>query len=142
KTSDDPPLYQFGDSSFFPIDGQGWGNEGRSHNYWFTFELHQQFTYRGGETLTFRGDDDLWVFINDRLVIDLGGVHSAQTATVHLDEVADDIGIEPGGTYGFDLFFAERHTSQSIFFLTTSILLEDPEPLTYRWEPVPASGPP
>lgn len=36
KVQESPLLYRFADSSFFPIDGQGFGNEGRSHNYWFT----------------------------------------------------------------------------------------------------------
>ncbi|MCP4343663.1 MAG: fibro-slime domain-containing protein, partial [Desulfobulbaceae bacterium] len=142
KVSDNPVQFEYTDTSFFPIDDQGWGNAGHSHNYWFTYEIDQQFTYQGGETLSFRGDDDLFVFINDHLVIDLGGVHPVQSATVNLDAISTDIGIEVGGTYGFDLFFAERHTTQSNFLLTTSILLETPEPVTYRWTPIGQSGPP
>ena len=32
----------------------------------------------------------------------------------------------PGNTYDFDLFFAERHTSESNFRVDTSIVLEQP----------------
>lgn len=115
RVQDDPAVYRFDDGTFFPIDNQLFGNEGQSHNYWFTFEVHAQFTYQGGEVFTFRGDDDVWVYINDELVIDLGGVHGAQTASVDLDAVAASIGIAPGNDYAFDLFFAERHTSASSF---------------------------
>ncbi len=123
-TETSPGIYSYQDSSFFPIDNQLFGNEGRGHNYHFTLELHNSFTYKGGETFNFRGDDDLWVFINDQLVIDLGGIHSALDGSVNLDS----LGLTVGDTYTFDLFFAERHTTESNFKMETSIAFQQVVP--------------
>lgn len=114
-------LFHFANDAFFPIDGALLGNEGRDHNYHFTFELHTEFRYAGGEVFSFTGDDDLWVFVNNKLVIDLGGVHSAELGSVDLDLVAQDIGLTIGDVYPLALFFAERHTTSSTFQIDTTI---------------------
>ncbi len=111
----------YADKTFFPIDDQLFGNEGNAHNYHFTLEVASQFRYRGGEVFTFTGDDDLWVFINRQLAIDLGGVHGSQSGSVPLDARAAELGIVVGEVYSFHLFFAERHTTASSFRLETSI---------------------
>jgi fibro-slime domain-containing protein len=113
--------YTYDNPAFFPIDGQGFGDEGNSHNYHFTLEMHTQFTYQGGEVFTFRGDDDLFTFINGHLGIDLGGVHGPLEGSIDLDAMAGTLGIVPGGTYDLDFFFAERHTSESNFRIETTI---------------------
>ncbi|MEL6438194.1 MAG: fibro-slime domain-containing protein [Cyanobacteria bacterium J06621_8] len=120
----DQGVYRYQNTSFFPINDQLIGNEGRSKNYHFTFEIANRFTYEGGEVFNFSGDDDVWVYINGKKVIDIGGVHSRKDASVQLDLVADEIGLEIGETYDFNFFFAERHTSASNFIIETTLELE------------------
>ena len=121
-------LFTYDNPAFFPIDGQGHGDEGNIHNYHFTLEIATEFTYHGGEVFTFTGDDDLFTFINGQLAIDLGGVHGPLTGSVNLDEQAAALGITPGGTYSLHFFFAERHTSESNFRIDTTISCFAPPP--------------
>lgn len=116
-----PGVFVYDDDTFFPIDGMGFGNQYQSNNFDFTTELHFNFPYRGGEIFTFDGDDDLFLFVNGKKVIDLGGVHIAEMKTVDLDALAADLGLVKDGMYRMDLFHAERHLSDSHFHLETTL---------------------
>jgi fibro-slime domain-containing protein len=116
-----PGNFVYDSSAFFPIDNQLFGNQGRNHNFHFTTEIHTQFTYGGGELFTFRGDDDVFVFVNNRLALDLGGVHSAEEGTIDFDAQAAALGITVGQSYPLDVFHAERHTTESNFRIETTI---------------------
>jgi fibro-slime domain-containing protein len=109
----------YDNEAFFPIDNQGWGNQGQTHNYSFTTEIHTRFTYKGGETFTFKGDDDVFVYVNNQRVINLGGIHMAEPGTVNFDQQAASLGLTIGQTYSMDIFHAERHVVESHFRMAT-----------------------
>lgn len=138
ETAPGSGTYKFSDSTFFPIDGQLYGNQGQSHNYHFTMHLEGQLAFSdptagADKNFTFTGDDDLWVFVDGKLVLDLGGVHGAATASF-TEETLKSLGLVAGTPYDLDIFFAERHTTESKFEITTTLDItpppELPEPAT------------
>jgi fibro-slime domain-containing protein len=115
-------VYVYDSTNFFPLDNRGFGNEGRSHNYSFTMELHWKFEMRNNLTFSFRGDDDVWAFINNNLVMDLGGRHGPESGSFNLNAS----GLTVGQQYDLDFFFAERHTTGSNIRITTNIISAKP----------------
>jgi fibro-slime domain-containing protein len=105
----------------------------RDRNFHFTLELETAFVYRTGtaQLFAFRGDDDVWAFIDGRLVIDIGGMHSSTSQVVHLDR----LGLVDGTSYPLKLFFAERRRNGSNFRVASNF------PLASPLLPAPASDP-
>ncbi len=127
-------IYSFNDKNdakyanlggFFPINGELFGNySSTGKNFHFTYELNTKFVYKkgSGQVFTFIGDDDVFVFIDGKCVIDIGGVHSAVSQTIDLDRCS---WLVDGQEYSLKFFFAERHTTQSNFRIDTTLVLRN-----------------
>lgn len=124
--------YVFDSESFFPLGpNEGFGiapapNHHLMSNFLFTTEIHVRFTYVSGQVFTFRGDDDLWIFVNGKLAMDLGSMHAAELGTIDFDAQASELGIVAGQSYDMDIFHAERHTLESNFRFETNISCFEP----------------
>jgi fibro-slime domain-containing protein len=125
-TKDADGLYSFDKEGFFPIDGQGFGNYASTgHNFHFTSEVRYWFQYDASKdaTLTFNGDDDVWVFVNGRLTVDISGTHSRTEDKVVVNPDSVDMDGQPldlvdGKIYEIVVFQAERNTDGSNYGLS------------------------
>lgn len=127
----DQPFHDRG--GFFPVNGELYGNYAQtSKNYHFTTEIATEFDYSKGkgDVFQFTGDDDVWVFINGRLVIDLGSMHPKRMQHIELDRLA---WLEDGARCTLHVFHAERHTVDSNFRIETTLKLR-------KVSPPPTSG--
>ncbi len=128
------------------VYGGGWKADpsGTQRNFLFSSEVTYWFKYEAGSTseLVFNGDDDVWVFLNRRLAVDLGGLHVPVEGTltisdggitirtpkakddlktlVAVEKTLADFGLEDGGVYEIKVFHAERKPTGSSFKLTLS----------------------
>ncbi len=85
------------------------------------FESSATFTYEKGQEFFFRGDDDIWVFINNQLVVDLGGNHGPAPGYVKLDTITQPTPLAEGASYPINIFFCDRRAPGSNVRITTNI---------------------
>lgn len=103
--------------STFPVS-----DDGRAHNCFFGLQYAVSFSltedYIGPLEYCFFGDDDMWVFLDDRLVCDIGGVHSAVGEYVNLWDY-----LTPGqpGTHTLTFFYTERGASGSTCYMNFTL---------------------
>jgi fibro-slime domain-containing protein len=98
------------------------------HNFGFCMESHANFVYQKGQVFDFRGDDDVWVFINNKLALDIGGIHAAKSGTIDLDT----LGLIEGRTYPWDFFFCERQMCGSSLRIKTTIYFKQQRALDHE----------
>lgn len=121
----------------WPVDPSG-----KMHNFSFTTEVRYWFKYDSATAykLSFVGDDDVWVFINGKLAVDLGGIHTAALGTLTMTGGSTSVTVSPtniktgavsvtakpalgmtsGNVYEIVVLHAERQSKASSYQLTLS----------------------
>ncbi len=98
------------------------GDDGRAHNWFFGMNFALNFTltadYVGPLEYTFFGDDDLWVFLDGKLICDIGGVHSSIGEFVDLRDYLPE---GSTGTHTLSFFYTERGASGSTCYMSFTL---------------------
>lgn len=123
-------------TGFYPIDGLGYEQSGLLsetsainggvNNGSFALRGESQFVYERDKELyfTFTGDDDVYMYINGKLALDLGGAHGRNTKTVKLNDLnAEEYGLKEGQVATFTFFYMERCSDASTFGIETNMEL-------------------
>lgn len=120
------------ENTFWPIAGEGYdalyGNTtsanraGYTGNGNFALVGSAQFTYKENDYFYFSGDDDVYLFINGKLAMDLGGAHGVCYKEINLSDLdADTYGLVAGEVATFTFFYMERCSDNSNFSMRTNI---------------------
>jgi fibro-slime domain-containing protein len=104
KANTNGAVFQFDEASFFPL-----GNT----MPFFTYEIKTRLTVVSGISLTLASSDDLWMFINGKLAIDNGGIHTSSSKTLDLSVFASANGISVGATVDVAIFAAHRSSQHN-----------------------------
>ena len=131
------PLFSAGENRVYSVDSAKstrWESTETSknggRNQHFCFESHANFRFKHGLKFNFRGDDDIWVFIDNKLAVDLGGTHLAAPGYVDLDKFMPSA--EVGHTYDIDIFFCDRRTTMSNVRIKTNMFIEQSNGIEYE----------
>ena len=118
-TKNSSGVYEYLNDAFYPVDGEMFGNEGQSHNNYFTYEIAVQFKHKScdGRFFEFQGADDAWMFVDGQLAMDLGGVIPGTSQYVSMDR----LNLVDGRTYTMRFFYAQRQAATSMFRIRTNV---------------------
>ena len=124
------------ESGFYPLEDLGYEQPGLltatskvnngAKNGSFTLRGESQFVYNKDSNLyfTFTGDDDVYMYINGVLALDLGGAHGRNSKTVNLNDLdATKYGLKEGQVATFTFFYMERCSDASTFGIETNMEL-------------------
>lgn len=126
--------FSFHQNNFYPLDevefSKGDVVNNDSHNHLFTMSFAVPFTVlkSGNEEFDIVADDDTFVFVGDKLAIDMGGIHEAASGKFTVNEAGEVYASVAGEELAYTginlgneessivrIFHADRNADESVF---------------------------
>ncbi len=125
--------YFFSQTNFFPLNHTGFHDQPwqvasgcgtpnhayDTNNYSWTMEIQTTIILLPNQYFKYAGDDDLWLFINDSLVMELGGPTNGSNDSISTNNLTWLQYYQP---YRFSLFYTERHSVGQNLTIYTNML--------------------
>ena len=127
--------FEYGSEVFYPlneiagVNRVGVNEDGNNHLFTMSFGVPFRVLKSGKESFVISADDDTWVFVNDKLVLDMGGVHDVTTAVFRINEEGEIYESVEGIDFAYSgvkleedsaivrIFHADRDSENSVFKL-------------------------
>ena len=141
-------------SPYFYDDGASqdaeYGETYHERDFNYVMKSDGKFVYRDEDNLffEFEGDDDVYMFINGQLVLDIGGIHGITKVSINIDDYVEEakknkalaeaknltpsdrdiaLALEEGQEYSFEFFYMERHGFGANCRIYTNMQITDPK---------------
>ena len=138
KFSKSTSSFSYENEEFYPLNSisvpdEAVNRDGNNHLFTFNLGVPVRVLADGNEEFSIYADDDTWVYIGDKIVIDMGGVHEATTARFKINNEGEVYSAVNGEEFAYSgvkltrdtgaivrIFHADRDSTESVFSMRFS----------------------
>ena len=133
--------FSYENDDFYPltkivVPDESVNSDGKNHLFTFNLGVPFEVMGEGKEAFSISADDDTWVYVNDKIVLDMGGIHGVTSGRFKIQDngevytaVADEalaysgVKLNKGEAAVVRIFHADRDSAESAIRMSFSNML-------------------